>query len=140
MTSDRFHWECGKCGSRGLYRDVDDSLACVACGNRYYETVVKALENQKVMGIAPKKVEDQDRPPVKYESGHHEQERMANIVTGAANTRNQKQVKLTAENVHEIKELLKTGCYFPCDLAKRYGVSDATIRAIKRGDRWADVC
>ena len=83
MTSDQFHWVCGKCGSRSIYRD-DDAIACPMCGNRYYEVIIRALERQKVRGVAPKKVyEDPYRPPVKYESGHWEQERMTNIVTGA---------------------------------------------------------
>ena len=59
------------------------------------------------------------------------------FVTGTVNTRNQEQVKLTVEKVREIKRAFNSiGCN---ELAIRYNVSAATIRAIKRGDRWNDV-
>jgi len=59
------------------------------------------------------------------------------FVTGTDNTRNQEQVKLTVEKVREIKRKLRSqSCN---ELALQCGVSAATIRAIKRGDRWADV-
>lgn len=57
---------------------------------------------------------------------------------GCLNTRNQEQVKLNVEKVRQIKYFLTTK--FTCDeIATAYGVSTGTIRAIKRGDRWADV-
>lgn len=60
------------------------------------------------------------------------------FVTGTENTRNQEQVKLNVEKVRQIKYFLTTK--FTCDeIATAYGVSTGTIRAIKRGDRWADV-
>ncbi|MFH2073754.1 MAG: hypothetical protein ABIJ57_00210 [Pseudomonadota bacterium] len=46
-----FYFICGKCDSAGIYRDGDGSLACLMCGNRYYEAV-----GGKTKGIAPKKV------------------------------------------------------------------------------------
>ncbi|MFH2074381.1 MAG: hypothetical protein ABIJ57_03410 [Pseudomonadota bacterium] len=46
-----FYFICGKCESAGIYRDGDGSLACLMCGNRYYEVL-----GGKTKGMAPKKV------------------------------------------------------------------------------------
>jgi len=71
-------------------------------------------------------------------SGHYEPGN-CRFVTGVVNTRNQDQVKLSEEKVIQIKAALCDGGE-PKQIAIAYSVSASTIRAIKRGDRWADVC
>ena len=61
------------------------------------------------------------------------------FVCNAENSRNQEQVKLTAEEVRTIKDRLSAGLHTCKELATEFNVSTATIRAIKRGDRWADI-
>ena len=77
-TERPFYFVCGKCGCQGINRD-GDCIACPICGNRYYGVVFG-----KARGQEPKKVyADPDKPPTKYESGHHETQRMENLLTGA---------------------------------------------------------
>lgn len=62
------------------------------------------------------------------------------FVTPAENTRNRAATKLTVEKVQQIKIVLLSASFKSINkLAELYAVSAATIRAIKRGDRWADV-
>ena len=46
--------------------------------------------------------------------------------------------KLTIEQVREIKQLLANG-FKQTDIAKRFGVTNDTISAIKRGKIWRSV-
>ena len=77
-----FYWACGKCGSRGLYRDDDRlvgdwSIACRTCGNRFYGEV-----GGKAQGAAPVKVFYMPEAAPPLGPNHFTLERTANILTG----------------------------------------------------------
>jgi len=77
-------WVCGKCRSRGLYRDDDFSvgdfsIVCPLCGNRYYPGAGRLSA-----GIAPVMAGAAAKPAAATISGHFEQERTSNILTGPA--------------------------------------------------------
>jgi hypothetical protein len=46
--------------------------------------------------------------------------------------------KLTSEQVMEIHRLHATGAYTQTELGRRFGVSEALIRFIVRGERWPE--
>lgn len=109
-----FYWACGKCRSRGIYRDDDFAvgdfaIACPMCGNRYYGDIGSGTQ-ARTKGVAPVKVYHTPRPaPPPTGPGHYTLERTANILTGPWRS--------TARSMEKTEEsMAKTG---PCANCKR---------------------
>jgi len=118
---------CGKCRSKGLYRDDhfsvgDYAIVCPICGNRFYPGA-----GRLAAGIAPvmTNMEAKAAKPAVVVSGHFKQERTANILTGQARLAAEKRIKKgeiemaskkpqPCENCGRIKSIVGGGFCWSC--------------------------
>jgi len=120
MPERSYSWACGKCGSKGLYRDEDFAvgdfaIACPMCGNRYYGDL-----GSRSQGVAPVKVycEIKAAPPPAG-PGHFVLERTANILKGQwrppAHKKEESMSKIgTCRNCDRALSIVADGCCYLC--------------------------
>lgn len=132
-----FHFVCGKCRGRGLYKDVDGAIACLLCGNRFYGD-----QFVKIKGEAPVKIYH-DPEPIKISSGHFQTQRMENIAQGSSLPkfwRNRKKEETMSKkgacrNCSRVLSIIGNQCCFTCyNAAKGLSGDDkaAALSAIKK--------